>query len=44
MADGMFGVCPKVCGAKPLVRRGDGDDDGVIDDDFEKWCGGRATL
>lgn len=24
-------------GAKALVPRGDGDDDGVIDDDFEKW-------
>ncbi|GLI60603.1 hypothetical protein VaNZ11_002776 [Volvox africanus] len=28
----------KTCGAMPVVRRGDGDDDGVIDDDFEKWC------
>ncbi|GIL91122.1 hypothetical protein Vretimale_9568 [Volvox reticuliferus] len=28
----------KTCGAMPIVRRGDGDDDGVIDDDFEKWC------
>ncbi|EFJ44966.1 hypothetical protein VOLCADRAFT_76078 [Volvox carteri f. nagariensis] len=28
----------KTCGATPIVRRGDGDDDGVIDDDFEKWC------
>ncbi|GLC59569.1 hypothetical protein PLESTB_001501400 [Pleodorina starrii] len=27
----------KTCGATPIVRRGDGDDDGVIDDDFEKW-------
>ncbi|GAX85062.1 hypothetical protein CEUSTIGMA_g12482.t1 [Chlamydomonas eustigma] len=25
-------------GAKPLVRRGDGDDDGCLDDDFDKWC------
>lgn len=24
-------------GARALVPRGDGDDDGVIDDDFEKW-------
>lgn len=24
-------------GAQALCRRGDGDDDGVIDDDFEKW-------
>ncbi|GFR39650.1 hypothetical protein Agub_g116 [Astrephomene gubernaculifera] len=28
----------KTLGATPVVRRGDGDDDGVIDDDFEKWC------
>ncbi|PNW88663.1 hypothetical protein CHLRE_01g039350v5 [Chlamydomonas reinhardtii] len=28
----------KACGATALCRRGDGDDDGVIDDDFEKWC------
>ncbi|PNH07830.1 NADPH--cytochrome P450 reductase 1 [Tetrabaena socialis] len=28
----------KSCGAAPVCRRGDGDDDGVIDDDFEKWC------
>ncbi len=27
----------KACGATPICRRGDGDDDGVIDDDFEKW-------
>jgi NADPH-ferrihemoprotein reductase len=26
-------------GAEPVVRRGDGDDDGCIDDDFEKWSG-----
>eukprot|EP00197_Chlamydomonas_leiostraca_P012125 CAMPEP_0202864656 /NCGR_PEP_ID=MMETSP1391-20130828/4809_1 /ASSEMBLY_ACC=CAM_ASM_000867 /TAXON_ID=1034604 /ORGANISM="Chlamydomonas leiostraca, Strain SAG 11-49" /LENGTH=667 /DNA_ID=CAMNT_0049544423 /DNA_START=66 /DNA_END=2069 /DNA_ORIENTATION=- len=26
-------------GGKPLVRRGDGDDDGCIDDDWDKWCG-----
>jgi NADPH-ferrihemoprotein reductase len=25
-------------GGKALLRRGDGDDDGCIDDDFEKWC------
>jgi NADPH-ferrihemoprotein reductase len=25
-------------GATPVVRRGDGDDDDCIDDDFEKWC------
>mmetsp|Transcript_31302 Transcript_31302/g.69685 ORF Transcript_31302/g.69685 Transcript_31302/m.69685 type:complete len:673 (-) Transcript_31302:953-2971(-) len=25
-------------GATPLLRRGDGDDDGCIDDDFDKWC------
>lgn len=25
-------------GATPLVRRGDGDDDGCIDDDYDKWC------
>ncbi|KAF8065880.1 ATR2 [Scenedesmus sp. PABB004] len=25
-------------GATPLCRRGDGDDDDSIDDDFEKWC------
>ena len=24
-------------GAAPVVRRGDGDDDGCIDDDFDKW-------
>jgi NADPH-ferrihemoprotein reductase len=24
-------------GASPLLRRGDGDDDGCIDDDFDKW-------
>lgn len=24
-------------GAAPVVRRGDGDDDECIDDDFEKW-------
>ncbi len=24
-------------GARPLVRRGDGDDDVCIDDDFDKW-------
>jgi NADPH-ferrihemoprotein reductase len=24
-------------GAKSIVRRGDGDDDDCIDDDFEKW-------
>ncbi|KAG2496114.1 hypothetical protein HYH03_005717 [Edaphochlamys debaryana] len=27
----------KTLGATPVCRRGDGDDDGVIDDDFEKW-------
>eukprot|EP00983_Pelagomonas_calceolata_P005918 196069-Pelagomonas_calceolata.AAC.2 len=26
-------------GAVPLLRRGDGDDDGCIDDDFDKWSG-----
>lgn len=26
-------------GASPICRRGDGDDDDNIDDDFEKWCG-----
>jgi len=26
-------------GAQPLLHRGDGDDDGCIDDDFEKWTG-----
>eukprot|EP00798_Chlamydomonas_sp_ICE-L_P024119 gene24119-9692_t len=26
-------------GAHPLLRRGDGDDDACIDDDFDKWCG-----
>jgi len=38
-------------GAVPLLRRGDGDDDGCIDDDFDKWSGefaealkGRADL
>lgn len=25
-------------GASPLIRRGDGDDDGLIDEEFEKWC------
>ena len=25
-------------GATPLLRRGDGDDDVCIDDDFDKWC------
>jgi len=25
-------------GARPLLRRGDGDDDGCIDDDFDQWC------
>jgi NADPH-ferrihemoprotein reductase len=25
-------------GATPVCRRGDGDDDDSIDDDFEKWC------
>ncbi|WIA17179.1 hypothetical protein OEZ85_014062 [Tetradesmus obliquus] len=25
-------------GATPICRRGDGDDDDSIDDDFEKWC------
>jgi len=24
-------------GAQPLLHRGDGDDDGCIDDDFDKW-------
>lgn len=24
-------------GAVAVVRRGDGDDDGIIDDDFDKW-------
>lgn len=26
-------------GGKAVVRRGDGDDDGCIDDDFDKWVG-----
>jgi NADPH-ferrihemoprotein reductase len=25
-------------GAKQIVRRGDGDDDACIDDDFDAWC------
>eukprot|EP00878_Enallax_costatus_P015602 GHUV01016342.1.p1 GENE.GHUV01016342.1~~GHUV01016342.1.p1 ORF type:complete len:387 (+),score=77.38 GHUV01016342.1:189-1349(+) len=25
-------------GARPVCRRGDGDDDDSIEDDFEKWC------
>lgn len=31
--------CLETLGAKALVRRGDGDDDGCIDDDFDKWAG-----
>lgn len=27
-----------VLGARPIVRRGDGDDDDCIDDDFAEWC------
>lgn len=29
--------CMDLLGAKALVRRGDGDDDECIDDDFDKW-------
>ncbi len=30
--------CMGTLGAAPLIRRGDGDDDGCIDEEFEKWC------
>ena len=29
--------CLKDLGAQPLLPRGDGDDDGCIDDEFDKW-------
>lgn len=31
--------CLGALGGAPLLRRGDGDDDDAIDDDFDKWCG-----
>lgn len=31
--------CLGALGASPLIHRGDGDDDGLIDEEFEKWCG-----
>lgn len=30
--------CLGALGASPLIPRGDGDDDGLIDEEFEKWC------
>ena len=30
--------CLGAMGGNPIIPRGDGDDDGLIDEEFEKWC------